>query len=138
MFELGVENGRFYSLNVPLRDGIDDQGRSQSQGNIGIIHTSYSNVTSLCIPLLYNDAPQLRDSIVLSMLCEPAVFIHLRILLYLHAHFFLSSGYANLFKPIMQTVVNHYQPSCIVLQVSFKIRARLLITCISLIIFTSS
>lgn len=27
MFELGVENGRFYSLNVPLRDGIDDQGR---------------------------------------------------------------------------------------------------------------
>lgn len=28
MFELGVENGRFYSLNVPLRDGIDDQGKS--------------------------------------------------------------------------------------------------------------
>ena len=27
MFELGVENGRFYSLNVPLRDGIDDQGK---------------------------------------------------------------------------------------------------------------
>ena len=26
MFELGVENGRYYSLNVPLRDGIDDQG----------------------------------------------------------------------------------------------------------------
>lgn len=50
MFELGVENGRFYSLNVPLRDGIDDP------------------------------------------------------------------GYANLFKPIMQAVVNHYQPSCIVLQ----------------------
>ncbi|RMX40110.1 hypothetical protein pdam_00002328 [Pocillopora damicornis] len=50
MFELGVENGRYYSLNVPLRDGIDDQ------------------------------------------------------------------GYANLFKPIMQSVVNHYQPSCIVLQ----------------------
>ncbi|KAK2569576.1 Histone deacetylase 3 [Acropora cervicornis] len=50
MFELGVENGRYYSLNVPLRDGIDDQ------------------------------------------------------------------GYANLFKPIMQAVVNHYQPNCIVLQ----------------------
>ena len=28
MFELGVENGRYYSLNVPLRDGIDDQGWS--------------------------------------------------------------------------------------------------------------
>ena len=27
------------------------------------------------------------------------------------------TGYANLFKPIMQSVVNHYQPSCIVLQV---------------------
>lgn len=39
--------------------------------------------------------------------------------------FLLSLGYANLFKPIMQTVVNHYQPSCIVLQVSFIIRARL-------------
>ncbi len=26
MFELGVENGRYYSLNVPLKDGIDDQG----------------------------------------------------------------------------------------------------------------
>lgn len=50
MFELGVENGRYYSLNVPLRDGIDDQ------------------------------------------------------------------GYANLFRPIMQAVVSHYQPNCIVLQ----------------------
>lgn len=28
MFELGVESGRYYSLNVPLRDGIDDQGWS--------------------------------------------------------------------------------------------------------------
>ena len=25
MFEVGVDNGRYYSLNVPLRDGIDDQ-----------------------------------------------------------------------------------------------------------------
>jgi len=33
MFELGVENGRFYSLNVPLRDGIDDQGWSQVFAN---------------------------------------------------------------------------------------------------------
>ena len=30
MFELGVENGRYYSLNVPLRDGIDDQGTALS------------------------------------------------------------------------------------------------------------
>ena len=30
MFELGVENGRYYSLNVPLRDGIDDQGWSRT------------------------------------------------------------------------------------------------------------
>ena len=26
MYENGVEKGRYYSLNVPLRDGIDDQG----------------------------------------------------------------------------------------------------------------
>ena len=26
MYELGVENGRNYSLNIPLRDGMDDQG----------------------------------------------------------------------------------------------------------------
>ena len=31
--------------------------------------------------------------------------------------FVLYPGYANLFKPIMQAVVNHYQPNCIVLQV---------------------
>ena len=26
MYESGVDNGKFYSLNVPLKDGIDDQG----------------------------------------------------------------------------------------------------------------
>ena len=27
MFEIGVENGKFYSLNVPLKDGIDDASK---------------------------------------------------------------------------------------------------------------
>lgn len=25
MYEVGAESGRYYCLNVPLRDGIDDQ-----------------------------------------------------------------------------------------------------------------
>ncbi len=29
MYENGVDNGRYYSVNVPLRDGIDDQGKSK-------------------------------------------------------------------------------------------------------------
>jgi len=29
MYESGVDNGKFYSLNVPLKDGIDDQGYMQ-------------------------------------------------------------------------------------------------------------
>ena len=26
MYESGADDGKFYSLNVPLKDGIDDQG----------------------------------------------------------------------------------------------------------------
>ncbi|XP_048584133.1 histone deacetylase 3 [Nematostella vectensis] len=50
MYEVGVDNGRLYSVNVPLRDGIDDQ------------------------------------------------------------------NYASLFKPVINMVIDHYQPTCIVLQ----------------------
>ncbi len=28
MYEIGAEKGRYYSLNVPLKDGIDDQSKS--------------------------------------------------------------------------------------------------------------
>ena len=28
MYEIGAEKGKFYSLNVPLKDGIDDQSES--------------------------------------------------------------------------------------------------------------
>ena len=28
MYEIGAEKGKYYSLNVPLKDGIDDQSRS--------------------------------------------------------------------------------------------------------------
>jgi len=50
MYETGAESGKFYSVNVPLRDGINDQ------------------------------------------------------------------AYYNLFQPIMQGVMDHYKPSCIVMQ----------------------
>ena len=51
MYEVGLENGRYYSINVPLKDGIDD--------------------------LMYS----------------------------------------GLFKPVIQSVMEFYRPSCIVLQV---------------------
>ena len=28
MYEIGAEKGKYYSVNVPLRDGIDDQSKS--------------------------------------------------------------------------------------------------------------
>ena len=30
MYESGADDGKFYSLNVPLKDGIDDQGKESS------------------------------------------------------------------------------------------------------------
>ena len=51
MYEVGTEKGKHYSVNVPLKDGIDDQ------------------------------------------------------------------TYDSLFKPIINAVVEHYRPTCIVLQV---------------------
>ncbi|XP_017695719.1 PREDICTED: histone deacetylase 3-like [Lepidothrix coronata] len=50
MYEVGAESGRYYCLNVPLRDGIDDQ------------------------------------------------------------------SYKHLFQPVINQVVDYYQPTCIVLQ----------------------
>lgn len=50
MYEIGADKGRYYSLNVPLKDGIDDH------------------------------------------------------------------SYVSLFKPIIQSVMDHYRPTCIVLQ----------------------
>ena len=31
MYELGAEKGKYYSLNVPLKDGIDDHSESHDQ-----------------------------------------------------------------------------------------------------------
>lgn len=50
MYEIGVDKGKYYSLNVPLKDGIDDH------------------------------------------------------------------SYMTVFKPVIQSVIEHYRPSCIVLQ----------------------
>ena len=33
MYESGADDGKFYSLNVPLKDGIDDQGKGSSTKN---------------------------------------------------------------------------------------------------------
>lgn len=55
MYEIGAETGRYYSINVPLREGIDD------------------------------------------------------------------TTYMSVFKPVMNHVIEFFQPSCIVLQVRNKI-----------------
>ncbi len=34
MYEVGAESGRYYCLNVPLRDGIDDQSEFSSCKNL--------------------------------------------------------------------------------------------------------
>lgn len=40
MYEVGAESGRYYCLNVPLRDGIDDQSEFASCTTV-IIEMSY-------------------------------------------------------------------------------------------------
>ena len=59
MYEIGMESGRYYSVNVPLKDGIDD------------------------------------------------------------------SMYFGLFKPVIQSVMEHYRPTCIVLQVGNHLQINL-------------
>lgn len=76
MYEVGAESGRYYCLNVPLRDGIDDQSEFQS--------------------------PHPTMSVLLAMLNAC----------------FSCSGYRQLFQPVIKQVVDFYQPTCIVLQVS--------------------
>ena len=38
MYEVGAEKGKYYSLNVPLKDGIDDQSKSLHYDTAGIIN----------------------------------------------------------------------------------------------------
>lgn len=47
MYEVGAESGRYYCLNVPLRDGIDDQSEflPTSQNVIPAVHVMQLNVT---------------------------------------------------------------------------------------------
>lgn len=78
MYEVGAESGRYYCLNVPLRDGIDDQSEYRA---LQFKDTSGSVVKQLCV-----------------CVCV--------------------SGYRQLFQPVIKQVVDYYQPTCIVLQVS--------------------
>lgn len=51
MYEVGAESGRYYCLNVPLRDGIDDQSEflPTSQNVIPAVHVMQLNVkTCFC------------------------------------------------------------------------------------------
>lgn len=45
MYEVGAESGRYYCLNVPLRDGIDDQSEYRA---LKLKHTLSFVVTQLC------------------------------------------------------------------------------------------
>lgn len=83
MYEVGAESGRYYCLNVPLRDGIDDQSESST---------------------------------------EPCCIIHLQCIFQqgnysMVSLYFCLEGYKHLFQPVINQVVEFYQPTCIVLQV---------------------
>ena len=82
---MGAEKGKYYSVNVPLKDGIDDQSESC------VYHVIY-------IPN------------------------HVTLHALIHAH--INTGYVNLFKPIVQSSVEHYRPTCIVLQVNKQTNKR--------------
>lgn len=42
MYEVGAESGRYYSLNVPLKEGIDDSNYAQVfKPVIQVCHISY-------------------------------------------------------------------------------------------------
>ena len=102
MYELGAEKGKYYSVNVPLKDGIDDQSRS-------------CDLT--CVYLHGNNTLQIKS-------CDP-----------INAPYHTSAyciGYMHLFRPTIQAVMEHYRPTCIVLQVkprpqaTFQLRTHLL------------
>ena len=42
------------------------------------------------------------------------------------AHVIIPIGYVNLFKPVIQSVMDHYRPTCIVLQVTMATSSNIL------------
>lgn len=88
MYEVGAESGRYYCLNVPLRDGIDDQSELTSCTKFIIDYYCYYVVV---------------DSVSRNNQHVVCVCV---------------SGYRQLFQPVIKQVVDFYQPTCIVLQVS--------------------
>lgn len=38
MYEIGAESGRYYSVNVPLKEGIDDQSYVQVRASLRIVY----------------------------------------------------------------------------------------------------
>ncbi len=53
MYEIGAEKGKYYSVNVPLRDGIDDQSESS-------IQNQYTTLTSPPQAMLACSYPQYK------------------------------------------------------------------------------
>lgn len=99
MYEVGAESGRYYCLNVPLRDGIDDQSEFTScttlRAALWLLLSSSKSVANRQI-----------DATVNLSSCEPRLTSA------------CVSGYRQLFQPVIKQVVDFYQPTCIVLQVS--------------------
>lgn len=70
MYEVGAESGRYYCLNVPLRDGIDDQSKCSSLPSCsrGLFPLSISS--SAWYYLLLDQVNGLKD-------CEFSLCIHI-------------------------------------------------------------
>lgn len=93
MYEVGAGKGKYYSLNVPLKDGIDDDG--------------------VCRGRKRNQTDERRGSRERnSEMADCSETSHSPTLLSLPN----LQGYMSLFRPVISKVIEVYQPSAIVLQ----------------------
>ena len=123
MYEVGAEKGKYYSLNVPLKDGIDDQSQYRpfllSFFPLLSPPTRHLISSPLPPPFFFFPTPFLP---LLPPSSLPSPFLpptHLSLFYpFPHLSLVLLSGYSVVFKPVVQSVIDHYRPTCIVLQVS--------------------
>ena len=110
MYESGADNGKFYSLNVPLKDGIDDQGLilafccMQNQITLCFIHSCRQfSFHRIFVSFLFKKIFPITDAMAFRS----------------NSQYFIDfTGYIQLFKPIVEAVIERFRPTCIVLQVN--------------------
>ncbi len=125
MYEVGSEKGKYYSLNVPLKDGIDDQSQLNIMACFVFLINSFLPYLPLSLPASLSPPPlspfpSPSPLSPQSLSLPPPLFLpSLSLSLPSPSLSPLPlSGYTVVFRPVVQSVIDHYRPSCIVLQVS--------------------